>query len=163
MAGAALVVIVPLLVWQDYLWSIYRTTSMVGGDQLALPFNAYFETWIFSVSGVRHAGVTSPAIQALAVVVALTVQAVFIIWIRAYQSPWWRIAAAFAVLMMIVDPVVWLGYPGAITRVVLPLTFGFNILLARVERGFWGWYVLGNLHVVAALHAMPIPGMPPPI
>jgi hypothetical protein len=162
-AGLAALVVVPLIVWQDYLYSIYRTTSLAGGDQLARPFTAFLDAWRLALTGVAEQGVVSPALHSLFVTISLTVQALFLVWTRAYRQPWWRIAAAFAVLMMIVSPAVWVGNPGAITRVVLPLTFGFNILLSREIHGFWVWCVLGNLHVLAALHALPLLGIVPPL
>jgi hypothetical protein len=58
--------------------------------------------------------------------------------------------------MLIAHPVVWAGYPGAITRVVLPLTVGFNILLRAQQRGFWIWFGLGNLHLLPARGLLPI-------
>ena len=40
------------------------------------------------------------------------------------------------------------------TRVVLPLTFGFNVLLRRETRAFWPWYVAGNLHLAGGLEML---------
>ena len=57
--------------------------------------------------------------------------------------------------MLIVHPVVWRGFPGAITRIVLPMTVGFNVVLAARQRGFWIWYVLGNLHLLPARDVLP--------
>jgi hypothetical protein len=156
-----LVVAAPLLIWQDYLWSIYRTRSLVGRDQLGLPFVAYVGNWIDTLNGVRLQGAWSGPMLSLVVIVSLTVQAAFVLYARAIGDPWWRLAVAYAALMLVVHSVVWSGHPGAITRVVLPLTFGFNILLVRAERGFWIWFGAGNLHLIASLRAMPIPGLPP--
>jgi hypothetical protein len=162
-AGLAVLVVLPLFVWQDYLYSIYRSASRAGGNQLAAPFTAFAGSWRSAISGIAAQGVVSPALHGLLIAISLTVQAAFLAWTRTWRDPWWRIAAAFAALMMIVSPAVWVGYPGAITRVVLPLTFGFNILLSRERRGFWVWWALGNLHVLPALHALPILGIVPPI
>jgi hypothetical protein len=47
--------------------------------------------------------------------------------------------------MCLLDAVVWGGYPGAAVRVVLPITFAFNVLLDHEAPGrFWAWYLLGN-------------------
>lgn len=159
LAGAAVMVVLPILVWQDYLWSIYRSTSLAGGDQLSLPLSGYVGNWRADIQGVLHGGLTAPSVQALLVVVALTVQLLFLVRTRSeWRTPWWRLAASYAVLMLIVDRVVWDGYPGAITRIVLPLTAGFNVLLTKTSpKYFWAWCVAGNLHLVPALHAMPFP------
>ena len=124
---------------------------------------AFAGKWLLTLSSVSKHGFTSAAGPTLLVMIALTVQTGFIMWTRAVDDPWWRLAAVFAVLMMLVRPLVWEGYPGAVTRVVLPLTFGFNVVLARLNPArFWWWAVLGNLDIVASLHQMPIVGIPPP-
>ena len=82
-------------------------------------------------------------------------QAGFILWRwRAWStSPWWRIGAAYTALMAVAGASVWEGHPGAIPRVVLPLTVAFNMLLLR-ERRFWPLFVLGNLAVLDELRAL---------
>ena len=162
-AAFAALVAMPLILWQDYLYSIYRSTSFAGGDQLARPFTAFLGAWRAAIGGLAAQGLVSPALHSLLIMISLTVQAMFLAWTRDFRQPWWRIAAVFGALMMIVGPAVWAGTPGAITRVVLPLTFGFNVLLARQRRGFWAWCVLGNLHVLPALHALPVLGIVPPL
>jgi hypothetical protein len=154
LAGWCVVAVLPLLVWQDYLWSIYRSTSGAGSELVTIPLTAYVENWIVSVSGVWRDGVNSHPMWALLVVLSLTVQTGYLLWTRRWREPWWRLALAFAGLMLIAHPVVWHGYPGAITRVVLPLTVGFNVLLGREERAFWPWFVLGNLQLIASWQLM---------
>lgn len=61
-------------------------------------------------------------------------------------------------LMLLAHPDVWRGYPGAITRVVLPLKFGFNVLLVKLApTRFWTWFSLGNLDLVASLQLLSAP------
>jgi hypothetical protein len=58
--------------------------------------------------------------------------------------------------MLTVHEVVWDGYPGAVTRVTLPLVFGFNVLLAGAKGGrFWAWFIPGNLHLLPAAMMLP--------
>jgi hypothetical protein len=154
-AGALALAIVPLLVWQDYLWSIYRTTSMAGSNQLTAPVVAYIGTWRINIAMLAEPAFGWLPLRPLLVAASLSTQAVFLIRSRACGNPWWRLALAFTGLMLIAGSEVWRGFPGAITRVVLPLTFGFNVLLAsRAPRdsswSFWAWYVLGNLHLIPA-------------
>jgi hypothetical protein len=162
LAAAAILIVLPLAIWQDYVWSIYRGTSASAGvDQLTIPFAAFVKKWTVVLRDIR--GFHDPAPANLGVVVALTVQAIFLVWYRAFREPWWRMSVAYLALMFAAHWVVWEGSPGAITRVVLPMTFGFNVLLARhPPKHFWWWCALGNLHVVAALHQLPIPGLLPP-
>jgi hypothetical protein len=84
------------------------------------------------------------------------VQTTYLLYRREYTSAWWRVALAYALLMFTVHKVVWDGFPGAVTRVTLPLAFGFNVLLAREDgRRFWLWYLLGNLHLLPAAMLLP--------
>jgi hypothetical protein len=156
LAGALVVVILPLAIWQDYLWSIYRSTSLTGSDVLSPPLTAWMANWRFSLALVWRDGLGSPGFHAFVVVFSLTVQLIFLLWVRRPQDVWWRLALGYGVLMLVADPVVWAGYPGAITRVVLPLTVGFNILLRTEQRAFWPWYVLGNLHLLPARELLPV-------
>ena len=147
-AGAAVVMLLPLLIWQDYVWSIYRGTSVSEGTgQITMPLSGYVMKWSRTLQHARTID-THLTMGQLLVLVALTVQTAYIAWTRKWSAPWWKLAAAYALLMLTVNWAVWEGYPGAITRVTLPLKFGFNVLLARDQpRGFWAWLVLGNLDV----------------
>jgi hypothetical protein len=162
LAVAGVLIVAPLLVWQDYLWSIYRGSSASAGvSHITTPLLAYGQKWRVTLEGLRS-GPLGPSLSALCVLVALSTQLVFLGVVRTWREPWWRLAAGFGVLMLVMHYAVWEGHPGAATRVLMPLTFGFNVLLAKVDRGFWPWYVLGNLHLVAARGVLPFPWLPPP-
>lgn len=150
LGGAIALACLPLIIWQDYLWSIYRTTTLSGSNQLGVPIVAYLGSWKESAVLATDATLRWLGVRMLMVVVALTAQLIFVVVHREHANPWWRLAASFAALMLVVDSEVWRGFPAAITRVALPLTFGFNILLSSRERGFWPWYLLGNAHLVSA-------------
>jgi hypothetical protein len=156
LAGAGLLALLPLLIWQDYIWSIYRGTSASAGtDHITPPLLAYAHKWGRAIEAVQREGWYSYAASTLLVVVSLSIQVAYLVWNRAWREPWWRLAAAFAVLMLVVDFVVWEGQPGAITRVVLPLSVGFNVLLYKDGRQFWPWLVGGNLMLVASATVLP--------
>lgn len=59
------------------------------------------------------------------------------------QSPWWRIGAAYSLLLIFLSPWVWSGYWAA-CRAVLPMTIAFNLLLPAT-RAFWPLWIIGNL------------------
>jgi len=60
--------------------------------------------------------------------------------------------------MLLIDRVLWEPATGAITRVMLPMTVGFNVMLAREERAvpFWWWFLTGNLHLIPSFWVMPL-------
>jgi hypothetical protein len=65
---------------------------------------------------------------------------------------------AYALLMTVLGPAVWEGDPGAMSRVLVPMTIAFNVLLFR---GRWSWtfWCLGNLSVLHGLDVMMVPGL----
>ena len=62
---------------------------------------------------------------------------------RQPASPWWRIGAAYSILLLFLSPWVWSGYWAA-CRAVLPMTIAFNFLLPA-NRFFWPLWIVGNL------------------
>jgi hypothetical protein len=93
----------------------------------------------------------------LLMLVSLTVQFLVIVLRPQWNNLWWRIGAAYAVLMIFLGDAVWEGYPGAAARVVVPLTLAFNIV---VPRGRWWWPVLllGNISALSAANQLKTPG-----
>jgi hypothetical protein len=153
---ALVLVALPLLLWQDYLRSIYRSMTFVGQNQLDRPVLVYLEIFRRTAADVVKPDAGILPLLKLCVIVSLTAQTAYLLYRRSYESPWWRVSVMFALLMLTVHKVVWDGYPGAVTRVTLPLVFGFNVLLSREPgRGFWLWYAIGNLQLVAGAYMLP--------
>jgi hypothetical protein len=163
LALAMLLIAVPVLIWQDYLRSIYRSTMLAGTNELVLPFVGIGPRWNIAIHGVLRHGLFSPQVVPFILLFGLAVQAAYLIVRHEYTSPWWRVAMAYAVLMVLVDPVLADPNTGAITRVLLPMTVGFNVLLAREPRGvhFWPWFLCGNLDLLLAHTVMPLNALSP--
>jgi len=68
---------------------------------------------------------------------------------RQPASRWWRIGAAYSLLLLFLSYWVWSGYWAA-CRTVLPLTFAFNLLLPA-NRFFWPLWIMGNLTMLHAV------------
>ena len=109
-------------------------------------------------AAVRSSGPFSPAALSVCIIVPLVVQAAGVIARADIRRPWWRVAIGYVALMLVLDQVLWTPSTGAITRVLLPMTIGFNVLLAGETRPsrFWPWFVLGNLHVIPSLWVLPL-------
>ena len=154
-AAAMVLVVAPLLLWLDYLRSIYRSLTFAGTGLLVLPGTDLVKTWReFAIAAAAQpfSGDGLLFWQLL----ALAVQAGYLLVHREYHAPWWRVAAGYAVLMLLLDRTLSDPHTGAITRVLLPLTVGFNVLLATERRAgrFWPWFVAGNLHLLPATRLM---------
>jgi hypothetical protein len=148
--GAALfaIVLLPTLLWIDYLRSIYRSALWVGGGLIVWPLQGYLWKWRVSVAERDLGSIVTVA--SLATLVALTSQGCFLLRIGRL-NPWWQIGVAFLGLAVVAHPAVWEGAPGAITRVCLPMTLACNILLAREARERWWWFGPVNLTVLPAV------------
>jgi hypothetical protein len=61
-------------------------------------------------------------------------------------------------MLLVLDPVLVAPQTGAITRVMLPLTVSFNVLLSAESSSsrFWLWFMAGNLHLLTVLTVMPL-------
>ena len=156
--AAAVLAILPLLVWYDYLRSIYRSTTLVGTDQLKWPGTGLTFTWGRTIDGVLADGWLSPSGLQACILLSLAAQGLYLVVRRRYADPWWRVGVAYLGLMLLLDQVLADPVTGAITRVLLPLTVAFNVQLARERRPsrFWPWLALGNLHVIAGFRVMPL-------
>jgi hypothetical protein len=153
---ALAVVVLPLAVWLDYLWSIYRTTTFAATDQFTPPLVSYLGASVRALRLLGDAGSREYAVTVLLSAAALTVQVVFLAVVRERESPWWRLAVGYALLMTIVDRTLW--EPAGINRFLLPLTVGFNVLLARSRAPFWPWFVGGNLTLAPTLYRLALTG-----
>ena len=153
-AGAAAVIaVVPTLIWMDYLRSIYRSTTLAATNTFTVPGAGLIESWR-AVASTRFSDAFGPA----CILLSIVSQAAFVLGRRRYTDSWWRVACAYAVMLLFLDPVLVAPQTGAITRVMLPLTVGFNVLLAAEPSSsrFWPWFVAGNLHLLTVLTVMPL-------
>jgi hypothetical protein len=161
LAAAVALAILPLLIWEDYLRSIYRSTITAGAEpEMVMPGRVLATRFMQTLTDLRNAGVTSGAWLPFGVVSSVIVQAIYLLVRREWRVPWWRVAVPYVALLLVLDRTLVDPHTGAITRVLLPLTAGFNILLARESRPvpFWSWFVAGNLHLLWAMRVMPLFG-----
>lgn len=155
-AAVAAVIGAPLLGWIGYVHFRFGPALDPGVRNFAWPFAGLAEKWAsvwWNAGGVDW--LTASLFNVLCVA-GLTVQLLFFASRWQPGNAWWRIGATFAALMLLLAQPVWEGYPGAATRVLLPMTLAFNVLLPRGGR----WLpvlVAGNLSLVAGLAELDSP------
>jgi len=140
----------PLFAWMGFIRWKFGPVDDPGLGNFTLPFAGYAEK--FGTAWREALGRDGAALQwaVLATVVGLAAQWLFLVLRWRPAERWWRVGAAFALMMAFLSTPVWEGYPGASTRVLLPMTLAFNILVPRGLR----WLpvlLLGNLTVAASL------------
>jgi hypothetical protein len=149
---AAALIVLPLAIWLDYLWSIYRTTTFAATDQFTMPLVSGMAAGRRAVRFLANPDTRGYGSVVLLSIAALTVQAAYLAVARNPRSPWWRLAVLYALLMLIVDRTLW--EPGGINRFLLPLTVSFNVLLSKSGGAFWPWFAAGNLTLLPTVHRL---------
>ncbi|WP_414663884.1 hypothetical protein [Horticoccus sp. 23ND18S-11] len=143
-------VALPLVLWMGYVRWKFGPAQDPGMGNFTRPLAGWIEK--FGVAWREAFSATPSGLlwATLAVVLALAVQALFFALRPKPAERWWRVGVAFAGMMLFLSTPVWEGYPGASTRVLLPMTLAFNVL---VPRG-WRWLpvlLAGNLTVAATV------------
>ncbi len=149
--------ILPLALWLAVLRWWVGSDGMNAGNNFAWPFHAYYTKWANTIRQLKSEGIGSVAQWSVLMLVALTAQWLFLVLRPRWQEPWWRVGAAYAMLMAALGDAVWEGYPGAASRVLLPMVLAFNILVPRGRR-WWLLLLLGNLTVVFSSDFLKPPG-----
>jgi hypothetical protein len=148
-ALTAVVVALPLFAWMGYIRWKFGPAFDPGLGNFTLPLAGLGEKWGDALGHVSVRGDSPLKWATAATVLALTVQWFFFVLHRRPENAWWRIGAAYAGMLMFLSTPVWEGFPGASTRVLLPMTLAFNILVPRGRK----WLVVlivGNLTMVSA-------------
>jgi hypothetical protein len=149
--GLGLLAAGPLLLWLIYLrWRLGPAAA--GWANFSAPFSGWIGKIGSALTAVIHPGPGEalPAWANLAALLALTAQALFFLRRVRRDDVWWRAGAGYGILLLCLGPAVWAGFPGAATRVLLPLTLAFNVLAVRTRAGV-AWLVIGNLTVFSGL------------
>ncbi len=145
----AVVVALPLFFWMGYIRLKFGPTEDPGLGNFTWPLVGLAEKWADIVANIQMRSDSTLRWATGATILALTVQWFFFVLRWRPADAWWRLGVAYAGMMTFLATPVWEGQPGASTRVLLPMTLAFNIL---VPRG-WKWLpllIVGNLTVVSA-------------
>ncbi len=158
-AVAAVIAVAPLAAWIGYVqWRV--GPGGTGPRNLAWPFTGWIQKWQATFAAMRTEGELLLVWTTLLATLGLTVQVLFFLTRWRLEDRWWRAGAGYVALFFCLGAAVWEGFPGAATRVLLPLTLAFNIRVQRVRAPLW-WLFAGNLSVAAGLLAMKdVPGDP---
>jgi hypothetical protein len=148
----------PLLLWLLYVRHAVGGSS-AGQRNLSWPLAGWAGRCLELIQSPEAAGNPRFFWETVLAHVAITAQVAYLALRPRRECPWWRVGAAYGVLCLFLGPAVWGGFPGATTRVLLPLALAFNVRAVR-DRAAWAWLVVGNLTILSGLHTLEIPGTP---
>ncbi len=145
------VMVLPLAAWLAYVHRVLPPGSG-GGGNFAPPFAGLVSKF---GDAIRALAVDFPgpsrayAVQRIFEVLcplSLSAQAAYLLARPRVSDRTWRLGIGFAVLMLLLGTDIW-KEQYAYARILLPLTFVFNLLIHREESGarFAAWYLAGNL------------------
>lgn len=148
-AARAVLAVAPLVAWLAYIrWQVGPGNP--GFGNFTLPIAGLVEKYREAASALSTIGDKALAWTTFLAVIGVTVQGVFFLTRRRLEDRWWRIGLAYTLLMLLLGKAVWEGFPGAATRVLLPLHLAFAIYAHRTRAG-WLWLIAGNLPILAGL------------
>ncbi len=139
----------PLAVWLIYV-RLQVGAGNPGWGNFSLPGSGLVGKYREALAALSTVADRPLVWTTLLATLAVTVQAAFLLVHRDPADRWWRLGAVFAGLMLLLGTAVWEGFPGAFTRVLLPLQLAFNVLVVRT-RAPVVWLVAGNLSLLSGL------------
>ncbi len=141
--------VAPLALWYAYIRFTLGAGSD-GWDNLTWPGISFLAKWRFCLGDLGNKKYPLLAWTSLLSMIGITVQAGWLIVRPAWKNIWWRLGIGHVGLMLMLGWAPWEGYPGAATRVLLPLQLAFNALAPRTRTGLF-WLILGNLSFASGL------------
>jgi len=145
-----LVATIPLGLWWLYVhWRFGGAAAAAGLGNFTWPLLSLLHELQLCVHELLQGKFDSRYTFGLIAIVGLVIQAVVLWRTPNLPSPWWRIGAAYALLLPFLGLWVWSGYWAA-CRAVLPMTIAYNLLLPA-NRGFWPLWIVGNLPIGHAI------------
>jgi hypothetical protein len=151
--ACAVLCILPMALWVDYLRSIYRSDALSDPGQITTPLSGLLWKLGHVWSEFTRAPLSISRLASGLAVLAFLAQGGWVV--RELTRPggrsaWVLVGASYLVLGLVTHVVVWEGTPGAFTRVLLPLAIAANVLLAARPRASWAIIVATNLAAIPA-------------
>lgn len=147
---SAVLLIVPLLVWLVYIQRVIGGAEGAGISNFEWPLLGVLQKLSLATDNLLY---DSPGRGTLLRngfevlgPLSLCVQAVYLFIHPRVHMPAWRLGIGFAALLMVLGPAIWAEQYGY-SRVLLPLTMAFNLVLHQHGQGraYGAWYAAGNV------------------
>jgi len=148
---AGLIVFLPITLWLIYVYFRLPSGMAAGIRNFSFPFLGIAQKLSSDISTLVTGGMGTSMLDKVKLfseiicVLSIIIQALYLVAKPRFSSTAWRLGVGFVILLAFLGASVWveqLSY----CRVLLPLTFAFNLLIHEREFGYkyWAWYLLGN-------------------
>jgi hypothetical protein len=147
-----LLLILPIVLWLAAVSFRFGMGGSAGMANFAVPLGG----WVYkSVEFMMNADGIGWSLRAFTVMCLFStiVQIGWHFASRQWTAKWWRLGAPYAILGICLGPAVMEGYPGASSRVLLPLLAAFNLSLKPTKMG-WLLLAIGNFGVLPGLYSL---------
>lgn len=143
--------VVPVVGWLFYLHQLFPSGNQ-GEQNFNWPFLQLYRSGQDAVLHLLRGDENTSGryLFRLCAIFGFSVQAVVILCFVDRTTVVWRIAVPFAVLFWVLGEPVWHGY-WAVSRVLLPMTLGFNLLIPKSR---WAGPLLIATNLPITLHAL---------
>jgi len=140
----------PVVLWAVYVHQRFRgATAAAGLGNFTWPLLGLLGELKVCLGELISGNLDGRFSFGLLAVLGLSVQFAVLWRSPAPQVAWWRVGAAYSLLLPFLGVWVWSGYWAA-CRAVLPMTVAFNLLLPA-NRSFWVLWLTGNLTLLHAI------------
>ncbi len=148
---STLIMVLPITLWVFYVHVFMPAGSAAGSHNFSRPFsgisNKLYDAIVAMATGWSGAPSNRQAALFFEVLcpLSLVIQAIYMVAKPRAGSEAWRFGIGFVILLSILGKGVW-EEQYAYCRVLLPLTFSFNLLIHKHESAarFGTWYFIGN-------------------
>jgi hypothetical protein len=139
------IIIVPLALWFFYVSRIFPSNpnSLQNFDWPLTALGSKISDTFSAVIDQPHDKLAWAAVGAI---VGITVQSVWLLVRPQPRNPWWQLGIGYVLLLIILGSPTLEGFPGAVTRLLLPLHLAFNMLAPRTRSGLL-LIIVGNLSI----------------
>ena len=148
---STLIMVLPITLWVLYVHVLMPTGLAAGSHNFSRPLsgisNKLYDAVVAMITGWSGAPSNRQAAFFFEVLcpLSLVIQAIYLVVKPRAGSQAWRFGIGFVILLSILGKGVW-EEQYAYCRVLLPLTFSFNLLIHKHESAarFGTWYLIGN-------------------